>query len=242
MKNVITSAAEITVLEPIDNNYKTGGGPVSVGGCAIVAAKGNPFEVYEVFGVGTSQEDIFGKPLPKKAYGMEGLRHLAEAAKECNWVQTVRVVNSQEYMYPSMSFLIQKYVGEYTPGEVYLEGLVVSYNGKKYISMDATSGAPMEVPGEWAEYNGPVETDAHRYNEKVLVGDDGLFMVLYVIDGDASTKRTVRIEDVDTEKKRFYLAFYDIDETGYEYLLERHLVGVDEDEGVFHILCKFLSG
>lgn len=230
MKSVITNAAEITILEPIDNNYKTGGGPVSVGGCAIMASKGNPFEVYEIFGVGTSQEDAFGKPLPKKSYGMEGLRHLSEAAKECNWVQAVRVVNSQDYRYPSLSFLIYDEVGEYNSNEAYLEGLVVSYNGKKYISMDSTSGAPGEVPGEWIEYNGPVESDSHRYNEKVLVGDDGLFMVIYPIDGDDSTRRSVRIQDVDTEKQRFYLAFYDVDDTGYEYQLERHLVGINEDD------------
>lgn len=62
MKSVITNAAELTVLEPIDNTYKTGGGPVSVGGCVILAAKGRPFTVHEIFGVGTSQEDTFGSP------------------------------------------------------------------------------------------------------------------------------------------------------------------------------------
>ena len=56
------------------------------------------------------------------------------------------------------------------------------------------------------------------------------FMVIYVIDGDASDKRTIHIQDVDTEKHRFYIALYDIDETGYEYMVERHLVGVDEDD------------
>ena len=35
----------------------------------------------------------------------------------------------------------------------------------------------------------------------------------------------------DTKKKRFYIALlYDVDETGYEYQVERHLVGVDEDD------------
>lgn len=230
MKKVITDAAEITVLEPIDKNYKTGGGPVSVGGCAVMASKGKPFEVHEIFGYGTSLEDTFGKPLPKKSYGMEGLRHLAEAAKDCNWVQAVRVVNSKDYMYPSLSFLLYQDAGEYDPAEVYFPGLVVSYNGKKYISADLTSGAPGEIEGEWAEYAGPVEADAHRYNETVIVGDDGYFMVIYVVDGDASTKRTIRIQDVDTKKKRFYIALYDVDETGYEYQVERHLVGVDEDD------------
>lgn len=39
MKSTITNAAEITVLEPIDNNYKTGGGDISVGGCLVVASR-----------------------------------------------------------------------------------------------------------------------------------------------------------------------------------------------------------
>lgn len=108
MKSVITNAAEITVLQPIDNTYKTGGGPVSFGGCVIVASKGRPFAVQEVFGTDTSQEDIFVPPLPKKAYGMEGLRHLSEAAKECNWVQAVRVVNQKEYRYPSLGFIFYR--------------------------------------------------------------------------------------------------------------------------------------
>ena len=31
----ITNAAKVTVLPPIDNNYKTGGGDISVGGCLV---------------------------------------------------------------------------------------------------------------------------------------------------------------------------------------------------------------
>ena len=134
MKNVITNAAEITVLEPLDNTYKTGGGPVSVGGCVILANKGRPFTVHEIFGVDTSQEDIFGTPLPKKAYGMEGLRHLSEAAKECNWVQVVRVVNQQEYRYPSLGFLMFKDCGDWDSLTDYVPGDVVSCDGKKYIA------------------------------------------------------------------------------------------------------------
>lgn len=189
MKGVITNAAEITVLQPIDQNYKTGGGPVSVGGCVVVASKGRPFSPFEVFGGSSLQEKRLGKPLPKKAAGMEGLRHLADAAQECNWVNVIRVVNAQEYRFPSLAF--QMFSGN-NPN--------------------------------------PVEAGTHRYNEKVLVGDDGYWMVLFPIDGDASAKRTVRIEDVDTVRRRFCIAIYDKDETEYEYLLERFLVGIGEDD------------
>lgn len=233
MKSVITNAAELTVLEPIDNTYKTGGGPVSVGGCVILAAKGRPFTVHEIFGVGTSQEDTFGSPLPKKAYGMEGLRHLSEAVKECNWVQAVRVVNQQEYRYPSLGFLMFRNCGEWDSQTDYVPGDVVSCDGKEYIAaadVSASATPPVTGTGEWLEYSGPVEKDAHRHNESVIVGDDGFWLVVYPIDGDASTRRTVRFEDVDKERRRFKLAFYDVDDTGYEYALESHLVGIGEDD------------
>ena len=151
MKSVITNAAEITVLEPIDNNYKTGGGPVSVGGCVVVATKGRPFVPHEIFGVGTSQEDTFGKPLPKKAYGMEGLRQLSEAAKECNWVQTVRVVNSTEYRYPSQAYLLFKERGDWAAGTLYMPGDVVTHGGQQFIAAaEHTAATPPAVgSGEW---------------------------------------------------------------------------------------------
>lgn len=233
MKGVITNAAEITVLQPIDNTYKTGGGPVSVGGCVIVASKGRPFTVHEVFGTDTSQEDIFGSPLPKKAYGMEGLRHLSEAAKECNWVQTVRVVNQKEYRYPSLGFIFYRERGDWDSKTDYAPGDVVSCDGQSYIAaadVAASTTPPVTGTGDWMEYSGPVEKDAHRHNESVIVGDDGFWLVVYPIDGDASTRRTLRIEDVDTERRRFKLAFYDVDDTGYEYCLESHLVGIGEDD------------
>lgn len=186
MNSVITNAAEITVLDPIDNNYKTGGGPVSVGGCVVVATKGWPFVPHEIFGGDSSQEDTFGKPLPKKAYGMEGLRQLSEAAKECNWVQTVRVVNSTEYRYPSLAFLLFKDCGDWEADTLYMPGDVVTHEGQQFIAAtEHTAVTPPAVgPGDWLAYSGPVEKDAHRYDEKVLVGDDGYWLVLYPIDGN----------------------------------------------------------
>ena len=85
MNHTITNAAGITILEPLDNNFKTGGGPVSIGGCVVVASKGKPFVPLEIqpestwSGGKTSLEQILGSPLSKKAYGMEGLRQLSDA-------------------------------------------------------------------------------------------------------------------------------------------------------------------
>lgn len=233
MKNVITNAAEITVLSPIDNNYKTGGGPVSVGGCAVMATKGRPFFIHEITGSGSGQEDTFGKPLPKKSPGMEGLRHLSEAAKECNWVNAVRVVNQKEYRYPSLSFLFFQEKGDWDAETDYTAGDVVTSGGKSFIAMQdvaASETLPAEGTGDWLVFNGPVEADSHKHNESVLVGDDGYFLVVYPIDGDASLRRSVRIQDVDKENHRFKLSFWDVDETGEEYELETHLVGINEDD------------
>lgn len=77
-----------------------------------MASKGKPFVPLEIqpestfAGGKSSLEKVLGSPLPKKAYGMEGLRQLSDAAKECNWVNAVRVVNSKNYRYPSLAFLL----------------------------------------------------------------------------------------------------------------------------------------
>lgn len=242
MNSVITNAAGIYVLEPIDNNYKTGGGPVSVGACCVVASKGMPFTPIEVNPPSSywntnssgSQDAIFGTPLPKKAYGMEGLRHLAEAAKECNWCEAVRVVNSEGYRYPALSFSLFTDRGTFSAAADYVAGDVVSMSdGKQFVALgnvSASSGAPETKPELWAAFSGPVETSAHRHNESVLIGDDGVFMVFYPIDGSDSVNRTVRITGVNPEKQRFQIKIYDKDDTGYEFLLESHEVGIREDD------------
>lgn len=99
-KHVITNAAEISILEVIDNTFKTGGGPVSVGGCVIAAASKGPVGVVTQV-TDDNWRDIFGLPLSKKAEGMEGLRHLADAVKECNYVNVVRCV-AADAMYPAL--------------------------------------------------------------------------------------------------------------------------------------------
>lgn len=242
MNGNITNAAGIYVLEPIDNNFKTGGGAVSIGACCLVASKGKPFTPLEVnppsqywnSDVAGSQEAIFGKPLPKKAYGMEGLRHLADAARDCNRVEAVRVVNSARYRYPALSFLLFADQGEFTAGTPYRAGDVIGIpSGEKFIALQdvpTTEPAPSGLSACWAPYSGPVESSSHTWNERVLVGDDGLFMVLYPVDGSDSVNRTVSITDVRPEKRRFTLSFYDKNDSGEAYLLEAHEVGISEDD------------
>lgn len=234
MKDTITNAAEITILQPIDNNYKTGGGDISVGGCCVIASKGKPFMPIPIYGGTTDIEDYFGLPLPKKAIGMEGLRHVHDASEDCSYVNVVRVVDTLTYRFPSVTFLITSDKGEWAEGVDYKTGDIVELVGKKWLcayphTSDTTNFPDEPQTPDWLPYNGQTESNAHRYNEDVVVGD-GAFMVVYPIDGDSSVNRSVQIEDVNCEEKRFRLAIYDKDELGEPYLLESYTVGVNEDD------------
>lgn len=241
MNHTITNAAGITILEPLDNNFKTGGGPVSIGGCVVVASKGKPFVPLEIqpestwSGGKTSLEQILGSPLSKKAYGMEGLRQLSDACKECSWVNAVRVVSTKGYRYPSLAFLMFRDLKTaWATDTSYKPGDLVTDADKQWVCAVAHVASAANKPGtetgEWLPFSGPVETAAHRYNEEVLVGDDGFWMVFYPIDGCDCQKRTVRIEDVDTARQRFTLSIYEKDDAGYESLLEGYEVGIGEDD------------
>lgn len=101
IKNTITNAADITVLNLIDRTYKTGGGPVSVAGTVVVASRGPVGRAVQVRN--ENWEAIFGKPLPRSyGEGFEGLRHVGEAAENCQYLQVVRVV-ANDYRYPSIT-------------------------------------------------------------------------------------------------------------------------------------------
>ena len=102
MKNTITNAADITILSVIDATEKTGGGPVSVGATVVQAPKGAPNKVLKV--LASDWRDILGKPYPKKEGGvkMEGLRHLADALIDCDYVNVVRVLAS-DALFPSIA-------------------------------------------------------------------------------------------------------------------------------------------
>lgn len=235
MKDTITNTAEITVLAPIDNNYKTGGGDISVGGALVVASRGKPFAPVAMYGGATDIEDCFGTPLPKKATGMEGLRHVNDAAADCSYVNVVRVVNTLTYRFPSLAFLIARETGAtWAKNAEYAAGDVVTHEGRAYLCASSHTSADTNAPTadgqtDWREYAGIAEKAAHRYNEEVMVGE-GAFLVLYPVDGDASANRHVEITNVDSEARRFTLSIYDKDALGEEYLLEAHTVGVGEDD------------
>ena len=244
MKHTITNAAEITILEPLDNNYKTGGGPVSVGGCVLVASRGKPFMPLEILpestwsGGTSSLERVLGTPLSKKAYGMEGLRHLAEACKECDWVNVVRAVNTKDYRYPALAFqLFNDLKSPWTSGKNYAAGDVITgTDGGKWICMEAHAASDANKPGaktgEWMAFTGPVEKSGHRYDEEVLVGNDGYWMVFYPVDGCDCSKRTFRIEDVDTERQRFTVSIYEKDDVGYSSGHSLMFIGEDDEQSM----------
>jgi hypothetical protein len=119
MKTEITNAAEISVLPLIDNTYKTGGGPFSVGATVIRASKGPVGKVVQI--TDATRERIFGIPFPNDVGAhMEGLRHLADATKECSIVYAARVV-AADAKYPHMAVLdiTDKGAWDDTLGEVY---------------------------------------------------------------------------------------------------------------------------
>lgn len=102
MKNTITNAAELTVLTLIDQTYKTGGGPVSRGACVVMAPKGLPMTPIKVRN--NTWEDLLGAPYhnAQERTQMEGLRHVADAARECDYINVVRVV-AADAMFPYLS-------------------------------------------------------------------------------------------------------------------------------------------
>lgn len=233
MKSTITNAAEITVLQPIDNNYKTGGGDNTVSGAVVVARKGRPFTAYKVYGATGSLVNYFGKPLAKKTQGMEGLRHVNDAAQECTYVQTVRVVDPLTYRFPVVSLLLHKDLNaEWAEGAIYQAGDVVG-TSKKYIAVadhtaTAENAPTVENTAMWAPYSGPVNATGLRWDTEPAVGD-GAFLTIYPIDGDDSANRKLYIEDVDTGNKTFTIRLTDLDDLGEEYDVEEHTVSVDPE-------------
>jgi hypothetical protein len=155
---------------------------VSVGATVVRASKGQPGKVLKVYDL--NWEDVLGKPLSKKAgTHMEGLRQLADAARDCNYVNVVRVVAS-DAKFPSIA--------------------VVSADG-------AATGA------------------GNSFGTALVCGD-GVALVVWVIDGDASANRSVKVSDIDATKKRFTLTFYDKDENGDTFVLESYIVGTGETD------------
>ena len=234
IKATITNAAEITILAPIDANYKTGGGDINVGACLVVAEKGIPFKAMQVYGGTSSLQDQFGLPLPKKSPYMEGLRHVHDASEECSYVNAIRVVDPLTYRFPSISCLITNDRGAWNATIRYKLNDIVTYLQKQYICVYAgdtgiiSSDTP-NTSSDWELYEEPVKKYTNRWNATITCGS-GAFAVFYVVDGDTSVNRSFKITSIDTNAERFTIEFYDKDELGEEYLLESYTVGISEDD------------
>ncbi len=207
MKSIITNAAEITVLRLIDNTFKTGGGPVSVGATAIVASKGP-------VGVVTQVRDdnllsYFGNPLPKRSSNMEGIRHLIDAAKNCNYINTVRVVHD-DARFPSATVSLISDHGAWAHDHVYaagdyIENIDIGYICTTAHTASATTFAPVDV-AKWDVMDSTIQAGestpgvvGHPYGTALSLGA-GNVMQIWPIDGDPSINRSVEIANVITEK------------------------------------------
>lgn len=231
MKSVITNAAEITVLDVIDNTFKTGGGPVSVGATVVMASKGPVGEVVQVRA--TDWQDYFGKPLTKKSTGMEGLRHLSEAAEECNYVNVVRVV-AADAKFPSLAFVYGTEKGLWSAGD-YVVGDIIDLSGGdklRCIADVTTVDEPTASDAEWEAFTAYETADSHVYGTTLTLSETDMMSIIPT-DGDPSVNRVLKITDVDTATERFTVLVTDKDELGNEYTLESLTVGVgvnDKDD------------
>ena len=233
MKNIVTNAAGISILRLIDNTLKTGGGPISIGATVVQAPKGRVGSVMSV--TYANWEDLLGVPYPKTISDrtqMEGLRHLADAVKECAYVNVVRVLHS-DALFPSISFRQIDDKGAWAESTPYLVNDVVTItDGSKLICVNShtsTSSAPTSANVDWDAYTTPAENDTHSFGTEISIGS-GYLGSLYPIDGEPSANRSITITNIDPVNKRFTLKFYDKDSAGVEYLLEYWQVGVDVND------------
>ena len=233
MKNVITNAADITVLRLIDNTQKTGGGPASVGATVVMASKGPVGKVVQV--TDSNWQQIFGKPLNKKASGMEGLRHLAEAVKECNYVNVVRVV-AADARFPSLS--IKTADGTVTAaGHAY--GTALSLGSGVCLQVWPIDGDPstkrsFEIKDIVTDKSAWVTATVYAANDVVTVTGGRLICVLGHTAG--ATAPTMAVPGVNWKAydgkfdSRVTINFYDKDTENVDYLLESYVVGFDPSD------------
>jgi hypothetical protein len=254
MKSVVTNAAEITVLRPVDyETYKTGGGPVSVGATVVQATKGEPAKVLRV--TQKDWQDILGKPFSKKVGGvkMEGLRHVADALKDCNYVNVVRVVGANA-KFPHLNLSLGDAIAsiEVTAGGTgYTTAPTVTITGGGGTGASATATVSdgvvtgIEIVAGGSGYSsvptigfegdgtGAVATatldseaadSASAYGTSLVAGETEV-MVVWIADGDKSTNRKLAIALNET-KQRATLTLTDLDENGDEYTVETHVVGI----------------
>ena len=178
MKSTITNAAEITVLTPIDNTLSTGGGLVSVGATVIESPKGWPFSVIQV--TGTTMVDKLGKPFhPKVGTKAEGMRQLYDAARECQYVNVVRVV-ADDAKFPVHSLRLVNDKSAWVTGTAYKVGdkVTIDSGANSIIRLVAhTAGATepdfASLGTNWEAYTGnQLEKDAQAYDEQTVLDFD----------------------------------------------------------------------
>ena len=159
MKNIVTNAAEITVLGVQDERtYKTGGGPVSIGCTVVESGKGPVGRVVRT----TSRDvlDTFGKPLHRSmGTRAEGLRHLVEALHDAAYCNVVRVV-ADDARFPSISIRRLVDVGAWASGTGYVLGDMVTGEYAKFICIDDHTAASqptfLDTTDKWAVYTAPL--------------------------------------------------------------------------------------
>jgi hypothetical protein len=234
IKDTITNAAEITVLKTdASATLKTGGGPVSVGATVTIATKGQPFKVYQL--TDDKWLETTGKPLSKKVAGMEGLRHIAAAIKECNYINWIRVL-ADDAQFPSISLKTDA-----TPpvSDVHDFGTSLSLGVGVFLQTWPIDGDPsvnrsfeianvvnlLAVP--WA-----IGT-SYNVNDVLPVTGGRL---ICVADSTGGAAPTLAIPGTKWKlykgqyDNRFTINFYDKDSDGDEYLLETYLVGLNPDD------------
>jgi hypothetical protein len=254
MKHTITNAAEITILRPVDyETYKTGGGPVSVGGTVLQATKGEPGKVLRV--TKRDWQDILGKPFSKKEGGvkMEGLRHLNDALRDCNYVNVVRVVGANA-KFPHLSLSLGDAIASISVvagGTGYATAPTVTISGGGGTGATATAtvldgvvtGIEVTAPGTGytsaptitidgdgtgavaeAILDSEVTASSSAFGTSLVAGETEV-MVLWVSDGDKSANRTLAIS-LDDDKQRAVITLNDLDDNGDAYIVETHTVGV----------------
>ena len=234
MKNVITNAADITVLGLIDNTIKTGGGPVSIGAAVTTASKGLPGKVHQL--TEANWQKITGKPLPKKAGGMEGLRHVADALKRCNYVNWVRVL-AADAKFPSLSiWTVDNTVtsGGHAYGTTLSLGAGVCLqvwpiDGDPSINRSFEIANVVTDKGAWADITAYVKDDVVTVTGGRLICITGHTSAVAQTPTMANPGSNWKIYKGEFDG-RFTINFYDKDTDGAEYLLETYLVGVNPDD------------
>lgn len=233
MKNVITNAADITVLRLIDNTLKTGGGPASVGATVVMASKGPVGKVTQV--TDANWQQIFGKPLNKRVTGMEGLRHLADAVKECNYVNVVRVV-AADAKFPSISVTTATGLAT-NASHAYNTALSLGVGTCLQvwpIDGDPSTKRSLEIKDIVTAKGAWVTLTPYVVNDVITVTGGRLICVTSHTSG--ATAPTLAMPGAQWKAydgkfdNRATVNFYDKDSEGVEYLLETYLVGFDVND------------